>query len=419
MIIKSFLDILGIEPTNRFSRKSYWGVTPMKKLPPAICLLLCVAAGLFAWHRKHLEPHPLDAAITTRSHVSPGDPARLQRVFAKARRGEPITIGFIGGSITHGQAATSPERSYANLVSNWWITHFPQSHITVVNAGLNGTDSTYGVLRVQRDLLSHHPDFVLVEFGVNDHGDLAHAQTYEGLVRQILADPDQPAVLLLFLMHHDGTSAQDFQEPIGKQYALPMVSYRDALWPEITARRLKWSDITDGVIHPNDRGHAAAAQFVNSMLQEILDRSPAANPASIPTTLPVPHYTDLFQHTELIDADKLQPVTNSGWIFDDRNHCWYTSCAGSVIEFDATGRAVDLLYERYSMDGGTAQVTVNDQNTISDAWFDATWEGFCRVDEVCRDLDGGTHRVRVQILGTRNPLSTGYDFRIMGLGIAK
>jgi lysophospholipase L1-like esterase len=395
------------------------GTRQTKQLAAVALLVICLAVGHFVFKRAAPPSTAFSADIVARSHVSTGDPARLQRVFAKARRGEPITIGFIGGSITHGQASTSPERSFAVLVSNWWSTRFPQSHVTVVNAGLNGTDSTFGVLRAQRDLLSHHPDFVLVEFGVNDHSDLAHAQTYEGLVRQILADPDQPAVMLLFLMHHAGDSAQDFQEPIGKQYGLPMVSYRDALWPEITAGRLKWNDITNEVIHPNDRGHAAIGQFVNSMLQQILDHSLTTNPTTIPTTLPAARYTDLFEQTEIVDADQMHPVSNSGWVFDDRNHCWSTASPGSVIEFTATGRAIDLLYQRYSQDGGTAEVTVDDQDTISDAWFDATWEGFCRVDEVCRDLGGGSHRVRVQILGTRNKVSTGYDFRIMGLGIAK
>jgi lysophospholipase L1-like esterase len=387
----------------------------MKKIAAAIVLLLCALMAVFVHQR---QSPAFSAAITARSHVSTGDPARLQRVFDKARRGEPITIGFIGGSITHGQAATSPDRCYASLVSKWWITHFPQSHVTVVNAGLNGTDSTYGVLRLQRDLLSHHPDFVLVEFGVNDHGDLAHAQSYEGLVRQLLSDPDRPAVLLLFLMHHDGSSAQDFQEPIGKRYGLPMVSYRDALWPEIKAGRLRWSEITDGVIHPNDGGHSAIARFVDSLLQEILDH-PTATATTIPTVLAPPYYTDLFQHTDLMSADEIHPVRNSGWFFDERNHCWSTNMPGAVIEFEATGRAIDLLYQRYSQDGATAQTTVDDQSTISDAYFDASWEGFCRVDEVCRDAEGGPHRVRVQILGTRNPLSTGYSFRIMGVGTAK
>jgi lysophospholipase L1-like esterase len=389
-------------------------------------VLLCGAAAFFFIHRRFASFKPFSPAIIARSHVSIGNPARLQRVLDKARRGEPVTLGFIGGSITHGQAASSPERSYPNLVGQWWISHFPQSHITMVNAGVGGTGSAYGVLRLQHDLLSKHPDFVVVEFGVNDHDDAAHAETYEGIVRQLLADPDQPAVLLLFMMHHDGTSAQDFQEPIGARYELPMVSYRDALWPEIAAGRLKWSDISEDDIHvhPNDRGHAAAASFIDSMLQETLDHLPAKPPLipPIPTTMPLPApvYTDLFGDTQLIGADKLVPVTNSGWIYDNRNQCWASQTPGGVIEFETVGRAFELLYGRFTPDAGTIETTFDDDPAkIFDGWFDGTWEGYTQVDEMGRDPQGGSHRLRVELIGTRNPGSRGYAFRIMGLGVVR
>jgi lysophospholipase L1-like esterase len=382
-----------------------------------IFLTLCLTTVALFFLRK---PNSLTPAIIARSQLSLGDPARLYRVMDKARRGEPITIGFIGGSITKGQAASSEENSYANRVVQWWKEHFPKSNITTVNAGVDGTDSSYGVLRLQHDLLSKHPDFVVVEFGVNDHDDLAHAETYEGIVRQLLTDADQPAVLLLFLMHHDGTSAQDFQAEIGKQYRLPMASYRDALWPEIAAGRLKWSDITDGAIHPNDRGHAAAAAFVNSILQKTLDQLPTTNLPEIRADLAPPRYTDLFDHTQVIDADLLKPVVNIGWSYDPRDRGWVSSTPGSSIEFDATGKVIDLMYARVAPYSGTAEVSVDDcAPAICDAWFDGTWEGFCRVDQVARNPEGGTHRVRIKLLSTRNPLSTGYEFRIMGLGLAK
>ncbi len=337
----------------------------------------------------------------------------------KARGGEPITIGFIGGSITHGQAAMLPDRCYANLVTQWWAEHFPKSHVSIVNAGVNGTGSGYGVFRLQRDLLSQHPDVVIVEFGVNDKSDLAHAETYEGLIRQLLSDADQPAVLQLFLMHHDGTSAQDFQAPIGRRYGLLMVSYRDALWPEVAAGRLKWSDFTDGPIHPNDQGHALAAMFITSMLQQVLDHLPEKS-APVAMRLPLPVYTDLYGRTKLIPAGQLKPLRNDGWIYDPGHDWWFSQTPGSVIEFEATGRAVDLLYAKVSRDAGQVQVTADDLTTTRwDGWFDATWAGYVQADEVCRDSESELHRVRVELLNSRYDQSHGHEFRIVGLGVAE
>ena len=230
--------------------------------------ILIVIVSLLGLLLSRGAPHDNQPSLIARSRVSDGNLARLQHVIAKARRGEPVTIGFIGGSITFGQRATTADRQYADRVTHWWVDHFPKSQVTVVNAGVLGTGSNYGCLRVGRDMLSHHPDFVVVEFGVNDRDDVAHAETYEGVVRQLMTDPNNPALLLLFMMHHDGTNAQALQSEIGRQYQLPMISFRDAVWPEIAAARMNVSDVLADTVHPNDRGHFDIASFIISLLND-------------------------------------------------------------------------------------------------------------------------------------------------------
>src|ERR1035441_6732143 len=82
--------------------------------------------------------------------------------------------------------------------------------------------SDYGALRAKRDLLSHHPDFVVVEYAVNDSDNDAAAETLEGLVRQILGEPNSPAVMLLFTMNQSGGNAQKAHAKVGWHYDLPM-----------------------------------------------------------------------------------------------------------------------------------------------------------------------------------------------------
>ena len=179
-----------------------------------------------------------EASLFSRSLVSTGHLARLEATLAKARRGEPLTIGVIGGSITAGAAASQPEKRYGDRVAAWWRRAFPKANVRFVNAGIGATGSDYGALRAKRDLLSHHPDFVIVEYAVNDPNTQAAAETLEGLVRQVLRETNQPAVLLLFTMHQDGGNAQERQAKVGRHYGLPMVSFRDALWPEIKEGRM-------------------------------------------------------------------------------------------------------------------------------------------------------------------------------------
>jgi lysophospholipase L1-like esterase len=369
--------------------------------------------------RKQQQSPPIPALtlspqMIARSRLSDGNFALLDRVLVKAKSGQPITLGFIGGSITWGQYSSKPEFSYSGRIFRWWTQQFPNSKITVVNAGIRGTGSGYGCVRVQHDLLSHHPDCVIVEFGVNDRADLAHAETYEGVIRQILADPDQPAVVELFTMHHDGTNSQEFQGEIGRRYQLPMISYRDAVWPEIQAGRLKWADVFQDVIHPNDTGHAWIATCVESLLSDAVGQLPADAPPIPP--MPSARYSDVFSSTRIIRADQLTPTMNTGWTFNSTQNCWQSDRVGSLIEFACDGPLIELMYGRTSPLGGVASAWVDSRDTVRcDAWFDGTWEGYPQFDILGRDLQPGSHRVRVRITSEQNMYSHGHEFKILGL----
>ena len=361
-----------------------------------------------------------DAALCARSLVSPGDTARLQRVLAKARRGESVTVAVIGGSITQGASATRPERRYGNLVAAWWRQQFPKAKIKFVNAGIGATGSNYGALRVRRDLLDQQPDFIVVEYAVNDPNTRESAESLEGLLRQILAAPGQPAVLLLFTMHHDGGNAQEWQSKLGRHYRLPMISFRDALWPEIQAGRLKWQDVEADIVHPNDRGHAYAARFITAFLSNILQLLPAeSRPATVAEPLPAPLIGDLFEHVALYEGDALKPVSNQGWTYSPQDHLWKTDKPGSVIEFEVEGTVVLAMHWVIRGPMGRARVAVDGGPSKElEGWFDQTWGGYHQSNEIARGLAPGKHRVRFEVLADKHPQSTGFEFGIFGLGTA-
>jgi lysophospholipase L1-like esterase len=127
-----------------------------------------------------------ERAILQRSLTGMGDTARLQHMLAKARRGEPVVVGVIGGSITAGARASKPELSWGNLAAKWWTDTFSQAKVSFVNAGIGATCSDLGAHRVQAHLLDRHPDIVMVEYAVNDGINPMAAETLEGLVRRIL-----------------------------------------------------------------------------------------------------------------------------------------------------------------------------------------------------------------------------------------
>ena len=112
--------------------------------------------------------------------------ARLKNCMRRAEAGEELTLGFFGGSITQGSLATKHEYCYAYRVFRWWEEAFPKAKFHYINGGIGRTTSHYGVSRVVNDLLMYQPDFVVVDFSVNDKPEDFFQETYEGLIRKLL-----------------------------------------------------------------------------------------------------------------------------------------------------------------------------------------------------------------------------------------
>ncbi len=375
-------------------------------------LAACAALALAATAIQAFD----NAALFSQSLVSTGDLSRVRQVMAKAQRGERVTVAVIGGSITQGAKATKPELRYGNLMADWWRKAFPKAEIAFVNAGVGATGSNFGALRAKRDLLVHQPDFVVVEYGVNDGNTQAFAETLEGLIRQILKQPNQPAVMQLFMMHQGGGNAQEWHSKVGAHYRLPIVSYRDALWPEIAAKRIAWDAVMADEVHPNDLGHACAAEYVAHLL-DLAKGQPGAPVAAQPP--PAPLFSDLYEHTALFEAPDLKPISNSGWTLDTAAKCWSSDTPGSVITFELDGTALFSMHLVVKRAMGKAKLQVDDgAPAVYDGWFNQTWGGYRCTSLLANGLKPGKHIVRVELLADKNPGSDGHTFKLYGLGAA-
>ena len=142
-------------------------------------------------------------------------------VMKKAAAGQNITVAALGGSITEGFHSSCPEKSYAGIMRKWWEDKFPNITVQYVNAGIGATDSYLGLHRARRDVLQFQPDFIIVDFTVNDQAEEFYGKSYERLIRTLLGTESNPAVVLLFMTMEDGTNAQEFHSKVGEKYKLP------------------------------------------------------------------------------------------------------------------------------------------------------------------------------------------------------
>lgn len=211
-------------------------------------------------------PEEFHQAMVDRSLYSLGNTSRLKAKMEQARSGEKTTVAYIGGSITEGVGANAAS-CYARLSYEFFRdTYGTGDNVEYVNAGLSGTPSNLGVLRLERDVLSFDPDIVYVEFAVNDSQDDIAKESYESLVRTVLEQDNAPAVVLIFNVIESGYTAQAHMKEIGEHYSLPMVSAADALTPEFEEGRMTWKDYSNDQSHPNTEGHKLLCEFIENLL---------------------------------------------------------------------------------------------------------------------------------------------------------
>jgi hypothetical protein len=219
----------------------------------------------------------------------------------------------------------------------------------------------------------------------------------------------------------DGTSAQAQEAPVGTHYGLPMISYRDAIRPEIQAGRLKWEQISPDNIHPNDAGHLLTGELIGGLLDKAYKKFSPDNIPTVSSTIPAPLISDSFEFTSLFDGEALVPVTNNGWVFDGSksNAGWKSTAPGSVLEFEISGKVIYLSCWKIKGPMGKASITIDGGSpVVMDAWFDQTWGGYRYMLQVGKNLSSGKHTARVELLAEKNALSTGNEFRVLCLGSA-
>lgn len=81
---------------------------------------------------------------------------------------ENLKIVAFGDSITEAVAGLEPEQKWTTLLEKKLNSRSSDIRWAVVNSGIGGNTSREGLARIEKDVISHKPDIVLVEFGGND-----------------------------------------------------------------------------------------------------------------------------------------------------------------------------------------------------------------------------------------------------------
>jgi lysophospholipase L1-like esterase len=368
-------------------------------------------------------PTPKTSYVTEtmveRSNLGEGDLSRLAAVLRKAMKGDEITVGVIGGSITQGSAATKNENSYAYLIYRWWVEAFPGTKVNFVNAGIGATNSYYGVHRVEKDLLANNPDIVIVEFSVNDSNTTFYKETYEDLIRKILKQENNPAVILLFNTMEDGTSAGPAHLHVGFKYEIPRISYREAVLPEIEAGTFTWKDISPDNIHPNDKGHAIIGELLWNFLNSVLDRIDTIPEEIIPFG-EEPFFREAYRDATVFDNELIEPIKLGSFekidSIDRYQNVWSTKTGEESIIFETEAMNIGIMYYK-TVGGLSGQYDVyvdGEYKATLNGDFSGGWGNYAETVEIYRSTERRLHNIEIR----KSKDSTGSEFSLLGLLIS-
>lgn len=304
-----------------------------------------------------------------RSLLSTGDMTRMADVFQKAQNGEDITVAYIGGSITEGYNAGTTE-FYAKTCTDLLQSYFPDITVTGVNAGISGTPSLLGNLRLERDVLSADPDIVFVEFAVNDGQTAEYKNAYESLVRTLLTQDKDIAVVLLFTVLDSGYTCQEHMSQIGENYGLPMISVHDSVYEEIEAGRMTWQDYSDDQSHPNAYGHKCITDFVDNYYQKVLPVA-AENAGEVDKNLPAPVFSGKYMNMHYMDSANMENVELDNFTQYDthgnfHNGWFYKSTDGGSMKFTLNCSVLEMVFKANNSEKyGTADIYIDGVKTSS------------------------------------------------------
>ena len=346
-------------------------------------------------------------AMLDRAIVSTDGSSRIAKVMQKAARGETISIVTLGGSITHGSGASVESKRYANIVAQWWRTAFPQANVKFHNSGIGATGSMLGVHRLERDVYKYEPDLLVVEFAVNDTSD-GNQESYENLIRRVVTQSPDTAIIMLFMTTEWFSDKQAEEVPVGRAYGIPMISYRDAIKPEVEAGRYTFkTQLSDDGTHPNDFGYAIVGNLITSYLDGV--KNVYADYSTIIPEVPAqPMTSEKYMNAKMYWCNEgLEPTQLGSWTTDtygfyDFRGSWYITKGVRPMIFEVDAQNIKILYEKVIDESKSGKIKVSVDGggaVIVDSYFQNGWGNYQTIADVYDGTEFKTRRLRIALSG--------------------
>jgi lysophospholipase L1-like esterase len=335
------------------------------------------------------------------------DPATAR---SSSRQGDHLNVVYIGGSITKGAFASTPDKSYASLLTAWLKTRYHQ--VQARNLGVGGTGSEFATYRLRHDLEGFVPDLAFLEFSVNDAGNTRPkilAQV-DALVHQLRVV--NPRVKIVYISTTDvgeepyrraGRHAGFVEDSIAVAAIedIPFIDAATGLWGRILSGTPASTYLNDNV-HPNDAGHALYFESIRDALAPLV---PLRRQPSI-------HGSKYIERSNLQTA-RLEPVSAATGCSVATLPMKYMekalSCTqGQAFTYRFSGTTIGMI-QAMVHDGGRMDCTIDGTNPKPVDFYDAVVAIYERPFPliVYRGLRAGDHVLSCRTKDTLISLPSG------------
>ncbi len=369
---------------------------------------------------------------------------------AKAESGLPVTVAYLGGSITE-------MNGWRSLTTEWLRKEFPKAQVREVAAAIGGTGSNLGVFRVGHDALRHDPDLLFVEFATNDRGCSAEAivRQVEGIVRQAWAKNAKTDIVFVYTIteravpEYAGGGTQptvEAMEKVAGHYGIPSVDFGHRVMAELDAGRLVMSMreletavpketperdkvlaeklakegkilfAKDGV-HPAMPGHGLYLKSVQNLFAKARGGKPADHAAKLAAK---PLDARNLEQAKMVciapemlkgEWAKSEEMNRNARFVSRMDEIWETKTPGSKLAFAFNGTQC-RIYDLLGPDGGQVWVTVDGKRSAHPL---ARFDSYCTYHRMATlfvfDGKPGRHTVEIE-LDSNQPSRQPVAFRL-------
>jgi len=393
----------------------------------SIALSLLFTVTLFGLYAQEIKPLPDTSFFKVRTGLR-------NTLYRLTQYEDPITIAYLGGSITH-------MSGWRDKVDSFFRASFPKNKFRFINAGIPSLGSLPHSFRLQRDVLdSGRIDLLFLEAAVNDHvngtDSLTQVRTLEGIIRH--ARKANPYMDIIMMSFADPDKTKDYDEGrvpteianhelIAGHYHLPSINLAREVHDRIRNSEFSWDkDFKD--LHPSPFGQALYFKGIASLVQACRVQGEFKGVVRLaPYPHPAPLNNKSFDRGKYVS--NALPHTDSAWALNpdwmptDGLHTrkgfvhvpmLVASTPGATLSFHFKGTAVGIAIVS-GKDAGMIEYSI-DKGPYKKMDLFTQWSKSLHLPWYLL-FDGALkkkkHTVRIRILEDKNPNSSGHACRIV------